>query len=92
MEKLLADKRSMKQIVEYMKTFDVRELLEQVLCPTLVVHFSGDLAVPARMGRYLANGITNSEYLEIAGVDHCDLAQAPDAIKRIKEFIKQCSS
>lgn len=92
MEMLLADKRSMKQIVEYMKTFDVRELLDQVSCPTLVVHFSGDLAVPARMGRYLANGIPNSEYLEIAGVDHCDLAQAPDAIKRIKEFVKQCSS
>ncbi len=91
MEMLLADKRSMKQIVEYMKTFDVRELLSQVTCPTLIVHFSGDLAVPARMGRYLANGIPDSEYLEIAGVDHCDLAQAPDAIKRIKKFVKQCS-
>jgi len=91
MEKLLADKRSMKQIVEYMKTFDVRDILDQVTCPTLIVHFSGDLAVPARMGRYLANGIQNSEYLEIAGVDHCDLAQAPNAIKRIKEFVKQCS-
>jgi pimeloyl-ACP methyl ester carboxylesterase len=91
MEMLLADKRSMKQIVEYMKAFDVRDLLAQVTCPTLIVHFSGDLAVPARMGRYLANGIPNSDYLEIAGVDHCDLAQAPNAIKRIKSFMKQCA-
>lgn len=91
MEMLLADKRSMKQIVEYMKTFDVRDLLSQVACPTLIVHFSGDLAVPARMGRYLANGIPNSEYLEIAGVDHCDLAQAPNGIKRIKKFVRDCS-
>ena len=49
-EKLLADKRSMIQIVEYMKTLDVRPLLSNITCPTLIVHFTGDLAVPIRMG------------------------------------------
>jgi pimeloyl-ACP methyl ester carboxylesterase len=86
-EMLLSDKRSLKQIVEYMKTLDVRELLKEVQCPTLVIHFSGDLAVPARMGRYMADRIPNAEYLEIAGVDHCDLGSAPDAIKTIQRFM-----
>lgn len=92
MEKLLADKRSMKQIVEYMKSFDVRDILKDVTCPTLIVHFSGDLAVPSHMGRFLASGIPGAEYLEIAGVDHCDLASAPKAIKSIREFIQKCAA
>lgn len=92
MEKLLADKRSMKQIVEYMKTLDVRDILGEVRCPTLVVHFSGDLAVSARMGRYLAGHIPGAEYLEIAGVDHCDLASAPEAVKAIRAFVEKCAA
>ena len=49
-EKLLSDRRSLNQIVEYMKSLDVRDLLHRVSCPTLVIHFSGDLAVPLHMG------------------------------------------
>ncbi len=90
-EKLLADRRSLKQIVEYMKTLDVRDILKDVKCPTLVLHFSGDLAVPSRMGRYLADNIPNAEYLEIAGVDHCDLGSAPDAVKSVQAFIARHS-
>lgn len=86
-ESLMADRRSMKQIVSYMKTLDVRPLLEKVACPTLIIHFTGDLAVPIRMGRYLHSGIAGSEFLEIAGVDHCDLATSPQAINKIKAFI-----
>ena len=33
-----------------------------------------------RMGCYLADHIPNAEFLEIAGVDHCDLGNAPKAI------------
>ena len=86
-EKLLADRRSIIQIVEYMKTLDVRKLLADIKCPTLVIHFSGDLAVPQRMGRYLADRIPNAEFLEIAGVDHCDLGNAPKAIDAIRVFM-----
>ncbi len=86
-EKLLADRRSIIQIVEYMKTLDVRDLLADIKCPTLVIHFSGDLAVPLRMGRYLSDHIPNAEFLEIAGVDHCDLGNAPKAIDAIRAFM-----
>ena len=86
-ESLMADRRSMKQIVSYMKTLDVRPLLEKVTCPTLIIHFTGDLAVPIRMGRYLHSAIAGSEFLEIAGVDHCDLASSPQSIRKIEAFI-----
>ncbi len=86
-EKLMCDRRSMSQIVSYMKTLDVRPLLGKVRCPTLIMHFTGDLAIPIRMGRYLHSQIEGSEFMEIAGVDHCDLANATDAIKKLKSFI-----
>ena len=86
-EKLLADRRSMSQIVDYMKTLDVRPILKNITCPTLVIHFTGDLAVPVRMGRYLADKIPNAKFLEIAGVDHCDLGNAPEAISEIRSML-----
>ena len=86
-EKLLADRRSMSQIVTYMKTLDVRPLLDKIRCPTLVIHFTGDLAVPVRMGRDLADKIPNSKFMEIAGVDHCDLGNAPEAISEIRKML-----
>ena len=70
-----------------MKKLDVRKMLPKVQCPTLILHFSGDLAVPVRMGRYLADKIPNSHFMEIAGVDHCDLGNSPDAIERVRAFI-----
>ena len=87
-EKLLSDRRSLNQIVEYMKSLDVRDLLHKVSCTTLVIHFSGDLAVPLHMGRYLADHIPNARFLELAGVDHADLASAPSAITEIRDFMR----
>lgn len=76
------------QIVNYMKTLDVRPILKSITCPTLVIHFTGDLAVPVRMGGYLADKIPNSKFLEMAGVDHCDLGNAPEAISEIETMLQ----
>jgi pimeloyl-ACP methyl ester carboxylesterase len=70
-----------------MKTLDVRPILNKIQCPTLAIHFTGDLAVPVRMGRYLADNIPNSKFIEIAGVDHCDLGNPPEAIFEIKKML-----
>jgi len=48
----------------------------------------GMVAVPFRVGRYLADKIPNSKFSEIAGVDHCDLGNAPDAISEIKTMLQ----
>jgi pimeloyl-ACP methyl ester carboxylesterase len=90
-ERLLAGRDSMRQLVEYMKTLDVRDIATKISCPCLVIHFSGDMAIPARLGRALADSLPDSKFLEVAGIDHSDLAKAPDAVSAIKDFISKHS-
>ena len=68
----------MQQIFDFMKTLDVRPLLPNIQCPTLVIHFSGDLAVPVRMGRDMAEAIPNAEFLEAITAQ---LDQTQDALR-----------
>ena len=52
-----------------------------------MIHFTGDMTVSVRMGRYLADKIPNSKFLEIAGFDDCDLGNAPEAISEIRTML-----
>lgn len=86
MERLMGSRATLRQLVEMMAEIDVRALLPDIRVPTLVVHFSGDLAIPIRLGRYLAENIPDAEFLEVNAVDHADLSQSPQAIERIRGF------
>jgi pimeloyl-ACP methyl ester carboxylesterase len=86
---LMATPDSVSQIVEMMKVTDVRRLLPEVQVPTLVVHFAGDLAMPVRLGRALAEGIPGAEFFEANGVDHADITQSPEALARIRAFCER---
>jgi class 3 adenylate cyclase len=48
---------------------DVRQVLPSVRTPTLVIHRSGNTHHRVAFGRYLAEGIAGSEYVELEGVD-----------------------
>jgi pimeloyl-ACP methyl ester carboxylesterase len=50
--------------------FDVRRLLPTVSVPTLVLHRTGDKAIPVEHGRYLAAHIPSAKYVELSGDDH----------------------
>ncbi|MDG1025219.1 MAG: alpha/beta hydrolase [Gammaproteobacteria bacterium] len=91
LEKLLTGRDSMRQLVKYMKTLDVRVIVPKITCPCLVVHFNDDIAVPVRLGRAIADSISNSEFIEVASIDHNNLAQAPEAIQAIREFMTKYS-
>jgi pimeloyl-ACP methyl ester carboxylesterase len=86
-ERLIASRESIRQIVEYMKQTDVRPLLPNIHCPTLVVHFGGDLTMPVRMGRAVAAAMPNAEFLEVSGTDHADLSQSAEGMARVREFV-----
>ena len=86
-ENLCATRQSIRQLVDFMKKTDVRPLLPHIRCPALVIHFGGDLAVPVRLGRAVAEGLPNAEFLEVAGIDHADLSQSPEGVARIGQFI-----
>jgi pimeloyl-ACP methyl ester carboxylesterase len=85
-ENLIASPKSVRQIVDMMIGTDVRPLLPEIRVPALIVHFTGDLAVPIRLGRHLADNIPNAEFLEVNAVDHVDIAESPEALARIREF------
>ena len=88
-ENLISSRDAIGQIVEMMIGTDVRPLLPEIQLPTLVIHFTGDLAVPIRLGRYLAEHLPNAEFLEVNASDHVDIAQSPEAVARIREFCER---
>jgi pimeloyl-ACP methyl ester carboxylesterase len=90
-ELLVATRSSIKQLVEYMKLTDVRDLLPQLQCPTLVIHFAGDMAIPVRLGRAMADAIPNAEFLELPGTDHADLSSATAGVEKIRQFAESAS-
>lgn len=91
-ENLIAPRAAIRQLVEMMIETDVRPILPDIRVPTLVVHFTGDLAVPIRLGRFLADRLPNSEFLEVHGVDHADISQSPEAVDRIREFCERVAA
>jgi len=88
-EALIGSSTAIRQVVEMMIAADVRALLPDIRVPTLIIHFTGDLAVPIRLGRYLADHIPGAEFLEVNSVDHGDIAQSPEAVTRIREFCER---
>lgn len=69
---------------------DVRDLLPQVRCPTLVAHVRGDLSVPFELGRDMASSIPNARFLPLEGNNHIILPGEPAGevfVKAVVDFI-----
>jgi pimeloyl-ACP methyl ester carboxylesterase len=91
-ERLIGSRTTIRQVVEMMIETDVRRLLPDINVPTLVIHFSGDLAIPIRLGRFVAENIPNAEFMEVNAVDHGDVSQSREAIERIRTFCEDIES
>ncbi len=57
---------------------DLRSELPRVRVPTLVLHRTGDRAVPIAAGRELADQIGGARFAEIPGEDHLPFAGDPE--------------
>lgn len=68
---------------------DVRHILPSVRVPTLVMHRSGDAAVPVASGRYVAEHVPGAIYNEIPGDDHfiTDAETADFVADKIERFV-----
>src|SRR4051812_29831738 len=67
---------------------DVRHVLPAVRVPTLVLHRTGDRAMPVEGARYLAERVAGAKYVELPGVDHLPWVGDQDAIlDEIEEFV-----
>jgi class 3 adenylate cyclase len=67
---------------------DVRHVLPAIRVQTLVVHWSGDRAVPVAAGRYLAEHIPGAKFIELHGNDHMWYSEHQDEVLDvIQEFL-----
>jgi class 3 adenylate cyclase len=67
---------------------DVRDVLQRIAVPTLVMHRAGDVAWDPRHSRYLADRIGGARYVELDGVDSLPFLGDSDAIvEEVEEFL-----
>jgi pimeloyl-ACP methyl ester carboxylesterase/class 3 adenylate cyclase len=68
---------------------DIRRLLPAVGVPTLVMHRTGDAVEPVGAGRYVAQAIPGSKYVELDGDDHWPWAgDHPALVAEIRAFVR----
>ena len=67
---------------------DVRDVLPLIRVPTLVLHRKGDTCLKVEEGRYVAERIPRSKYVELNGVDHLPfVGEQDDIIEEIERFV-----
>ncbi len=67
---------------------DVRGVLPSVRVPTLVIHRSGDLCLKVEEGRFVADQIPGSKYVELAGIDHLPfVGDQVEILDEIEQFV-----
>src|SRR4029453_18552066 len=59
---------------------DVRQVLPSIRVPTLVIHRKDDLTLKVEEGRYVADRIPGSKYVELPGNDHLPFVGDQEAI------------
>jgi class 3 adenylate cyclase len=75
-------------LVRMNSEIDVRPILASCHVPTLVLHRTGDQAIPVESGRYLAAHIPGAKLVELPGNDHLPWVGDSDAIlDEIEEFL-----
>ncbi|OMC44463.1 adenylate/guanylate cyclase domain-containing protein [Mycobacterium sp. IS-1264] len=67
---------------------DIRDVLPAIQVPTLVLHRRDDRMVRLEMGRYLADRIPGSKFVELDGTDHLFFTGDADALlDEVEEFL-----
>jgi class 3 adenylate cyclase len=75
-------------LVRMNAAIDVRPVLDACRVPTLVLHRTGDRAVPVESGRYLAQKIPGAKLVELPGDDHLPwVGDAESILGEIEEFL-----
>jgi class 3 adenylate cyclase/pimeloyl-ACP methyl ester carboxylesterase len=76
------------RLIEMSYEFNVTELLQQVLLPTLVMHRRGDRAIPFRKGRELAAALPNAKLVVLEGVTHWPwFGDTNSVLRALQEYI-----
>lgn len=67
---------------------DITNVLNTINVQTLILHRTNDIDVNVEEGKYLANRISNSKFVELEGNDHCFwVGDSIAVVEEIEEFI-----
>jgi len=67
---------------------DIRHVLPAIQVPTLILHSSHDPLIDVAVGRYMAERISGSRFVEMQGIDHVPyLSDCETIIEEIEEFL-----
>jgi pimeloyl-ACP methyl ester carboxylesterase/class 3 adenylate cyclase len=89
-QRLSASPSAIYAMDKLMREMDVRQLLPAIGVPTLILHREGDVIEDVGSGRYLADQIADSEYIELPGGDHFPWAGDQETVvAHIKEFAER---
>lgn len=67
---------------------DVRDLLDDVRAPALVIHRRDDVVTPVRLGRLVADRLADARFVELAGADHFAWAGDTNAVlDEVEDFL-----
>ena len=76
------------KLLDLTYNLDVTDLLPRLRVPTLVIHRTGDKAIPFHLGREMASMIPNSRFVPLEGSIHLPFFGDADAVLRITgEFL-----
>jgi class 3 adenylate cyclase len=67
LERLAASPRTVDLMLALVAELDVRAILPTVRVPTLVVHHTDGVTIPASSGKYIAEHSPNAKYVEVPG-------------------------
>jgi class 3 adenylate cyclase len=77
-----------RDVLEILATSDLRDELGRISAPTLVMHREEAMMIPVGHGRYLAEHIAGSRYVELPGADTLHwTGDAAAVLDEIEEFI-----
>ncbi|HEY0516018.1 MAG TPA: adenylate/guanylate cyclase domain-containing protein [Solirubrobacteraceae bacterium] len=87
-QRLTASPSEARTIIGALADADVRDVLDQIRIPTLVMHRPAERVWDVRHSRYLAERIPGARYVELAGVDSLPFIGDSDAIiEEVEEFL-----
>ncbi|MGH2754243.1 MAG: adenylate/guanylate cyclase domain-containing protein [Actinomycetota bacterium] len=76
------------QAYDLLEKTDVRHVLGSIRVPTLVLHREKDVSIPVENGRYLAEHIPGSKYVELPGSEHIPFLGDWEALTdEVEEFL-----
>jgi len=59
---------------------DIRQLLQSIRAPTLILHSTGDQLISPEAGRFLARNIPEAQFVEIQSADHLPFFEGAERI------------